>query len=243
MRSAVVLSCNNDIQMCVLYFVVLYFRNPICIRHYLFPRHGSCRPAASSDNHRWWICSVTVVVDSILYSLLRPRTQTTSTTSREVQVVLSRSLYRLPAGMSCHLIGETGLIPLSNIPKPTPRTSVKTKTLLVFDKCLSFSSHYFNLLWSQTPAKIACSKHEQESRFSRKKITVFWLLRQWVIVGGRGRDARSPSFSTPSPLLAALLFREVRSVAATFEVRVQQATAFVISCAVVYICVYIPVLS
>lgn len=243
MRSAFVLSCNNDTQMCVLYFVVLYFRNPICVRHYLFRRHGSCRPAASSDNHRWWTCSVTVVVDSILYSLLRPRTQTTSTTSREVQVVLSRSLYRLPAGMPCHLIGETGLIPLSNIPKPTPRTSVKTKTLLVFDKCLSFSSHYFNLLWSQTSAKIACSKHEQESRFSWKKITVFWLLRQWVIVGGRGRDARSPSFSTPSPLLTALFFREVRSVAATCEVRVQQATAFVISCAVVYICVYIPVLS
>lgn len=155
MRSAFVLSCNNDIQMCVLYFVVLYFRNPICVRQYLCPRHGSCRSAASSDN-RWWICRGTVVVDSILYSLLRPRTQTTSTTSREVQVVLSRSLYRLPAGMSCHLIGETGLIPLSNIPKPTLRTSVKTKTLLVFDKRLSFSSHYFILLWSQTSAKIAC---------------------------------------------------------------------------------------
>lgn len=154
--------------------------------------------------------------------------------------MLSRSLYRLPAGMSCHLIGETGLIPLSNIPKPTPRISVKT---LLFSISVSFSSHYINLLWSQTPAKIACPKHEQESRLSRKKITVFWLLRLWVIVGGRGRDARSPSFSTPSPLLAALVFREVRSVAAACEVRVQQATAFVISCTLVYICVYIPVLS
>lgn len=64
-----------------------------------------------------------------------------------------------------------------------------------------------------------------------------------LLAGGEETLAPPLSLHPVSPLLAALVFREVRSVAAACEVRVQQATAFVISCTVVYICVYIPVLS
>lgn len=194
---------------------------------------------------------VVTTTDEYVVVLYKTQTQTTSTTSQrraevQVQVMLSRSLYRLPAGMPCHLIGETGLIRLSNIPKPTPRTSVKM--LFVFAKCLFFSSHYFKLLWSQKPANIACPKHEQESRFSRKKISVLIVAAVshcWRV----GRDTRSPSFSTPSPLLTALFFRvqlqrsSVSCRSLWGESATKPAAAFVISCAVVYICVYILVLS
>lgn len=187
-----------------------------------------------------------VAVDSILYSLLRPRTQTTSTTSREVQVVLSRALYRLPAGMSCHLIGETGLIPLSNIPKPIPRRKAWRRRPFWFLISVSLLAAVFSTCYDhKRRQRLHVQSTNKNQVLQGRKSQCFDCYGSESLLAG-GEETLAPPLSlhpVPFSLLSSSDFREVRSVAAACEVRVQQATAFVISCAVVYICVYIPVLS